>query len=389
VTAPVQGLAEAQAAAVAFQLALTKLGLKSIAAALQAWKSVPANKAAEVADEYMNTAVRQIMGQRVIAQDLAVAYYRLARALRTGTTIPDPRRPIPATVTMAELREEFARAVEVAARGAERLPPAPAPASPTEDTPETAQDDSAGSDTEGQEPEVLPEPDPEPTPEMKSDVPDDTEIEIDELDGDDDELDEIEEAAEQEIRVVLKALGPSALTKAVEQIDDEQPARVVDAQRDKAKAKTGARQAAASSRIARNGARGTMHSLQRRDRKAIGFVRVSRTGTPCGFCAMLISRGIIFYSSQATAEGKTQRAKTVRDGTAAEGDAYHDNCNCYAEAVYSREEYRNDPLYALNREYDRLWPIVTKNKFGKEAESVWRRYWRDQQKTKKKSARVA
>lgn len=48
------------------------------------------------------------MTRRARSRDLAMAYYRLVRALRTGTTIADPRRPEPRYVTLDMLRREFA-----------------------------------------------------------------------------------------------------------------------------------------------------------------------------------------------------------------------------------------------------------------------------------------
>jgi hypothetical protein len=121
-----------------------------------------------------------------------------------------------------------------------------------------------------------------------------------------------------------------------------------------------------------DGARGQVWSLAQRDPRVIGYVRLSRSGTPCGWCAMLISRGPV-YKSQRTAEY-------------ADGDKYHDNCHCYAEPVYGREQYGDSALYALNRRYEQLWPQVTKGLRGKAALSAWRRFIRQEQAS---SARVA
>lgn len=374
-TAPVDaGLVESQKAAVALQIALAQLGAKSIVAVLKLWSSVPPHRASEVADDFMSQAMVLIMSRRAIARDLAVAYYRLARALRTGTTIPDPRNPDPKTVTMAELRFEFTKSVRQAQSGSDE----PVDATPTSDTP----DDS--SDAQGPSEPDTSDPIPRPTAKEKAEVPDDTVIPIDDFPGVNEEGDTeeaaIDDAAELEIRVVLDTLGVRTLKKKVEAIDHERPAREVDKERDEAHRKAGARQAAAADRITKNGGRGTVSSLMGRDKKVIGYVRVSTTGTPCGWCAMLISRGLILYSSERTATQKTARAGSVKRGEASEGDKYHDNCKCVAIPVYSEADYNKSELYAINRQYEKLWPKVTKHMSGKQAVSAWRRYFRELQK---------
>lgn len=79
---------------------------------------------------------------------------------------------------------------------------------------------------------------------------------------------------------------------------------------------------------------------------------------------MLMSRGPVY--------------KTANSAIYAEGDLYHDNCNCYAEPIYSTEQYETSPLFELNRQYQELWPIVTEGLGGKSALSAWRRFIRQQ-----------
>lgn len=338
-TAPIGGFVEAQKVAIAFQAALIQIGIKSIAAALKLWRSVPPNRVAEVADEWLDDAVGQVMADRETTRDLAIAYYRLHRALSTGATIPAPGLPLPKTVTINELREEFARLVE-----------------------------DVG-DVEYK-----------PSRSDKISVPQSTVIPIERIDGisrsGDKEQARIDANAEEEARIVLAALGTRSLQRQVSTINTDAPAKDVDEKRDKAHKKAGARQAAATDRLVLNGGREVVKSLADRDKRPIGYVRVSSTGTPCGWCAMLISRGLIFYKSQATAEGKTSDAPTVQSGDAQVGDQYHDNCKCYAEPVYSEKQYKKDPRFDLNREYSKLWPKVTKGLSGKDALSAWRKYFR-------------
>jgi hypothetical protein len=71
----------------------------------------------------------------------------------------------------------------------------------------------------------------------------------------------------------------------------------------------------------------------------------------------------------------------------ADGDKYHDNCHCYAEPVFSREQYKSSSAYELNRRYEELWPKVTKGLTGKQAVSAWRRFIRQEQQAAAQEAR--
>jgi hypothetical protein len=88
---------------------------------------------------------------------------------------------------------------------------------------------------------------------------------------------------------------------------------------------------------------------------------------------MLISRGPVYRSE--------------RSAEYADGDKYHDNCHCFAEPVFSREQYNSSPLYALNRQYEELWPQVTKGLSGHAALRAWRRFIRTEQRAAAQEAR--
>ncbi|MFJ1730190.1 hypothetical protein [Streptomyces sp. NPDC088254] len=187
---------------------------------------------------------------------------------------------------------------------------------------------------------------------------------VEELKGLREEEDRIERQAEEELRIVLEALGPTNLDRRM---------TVEDADPDEAKRQAGSRQAAAASRIAMNGARSTNWTHMTRDRRALGYVRLSRTGTPRGWCAMLISRGPVHKSRESA--------------TFADGDRYHDNCHCYAMPIWNRDQYQSSELTAISRQYEALGPEVTKGHTGKGAVSVWRRYIRKQQRVAAQEAR--
>ena len=262
-----------------------------------------------------------------------MSYYRLVRALRTGNTIADPRKPEPPYVTLDMLRREFAAlAPEGTAEG-------------------------YGDPVEGED-EAL------------------DQILVEELDGLQAEEERLEREAEEEARIDLEALGTNNLDNRLADIDDSDPASSVDESRNEAHRKAGAQQAATAERIAMDGARSTVWRNADLDKRALGYARVSRTGTPCGWCAMLISRGAVYKSRESASRA-----------IYGDGDKYHDYCHCYAEPVFSRAQYAESDLFALNRKYKPLWKEVTEGLSGKAALTLWRRFIRQEQRTRDLASR--
>lgn len=315
-------VAEAEKVAVVYQAALTKLGAEMIAEALLLWRQrMPTTGGVPPAISWLREVTLLILAKRRQARTLARSYYRLHRALITGTTIPESATDQRARVTLNDLRSDF---------GALAGPEAP-PVSV-----------------------------------------DDEVIEVDPIEGLDTDADRLDREAQREIQTALGNLGAMNLQRKLEEIDTEKPAAEVDDERQKAHDEAGARQAAAAERIALNGARSETWQTMNKDPKALGYIRLSRTGTPCGWCAMLISRGPVYRS--------TFTASTPEGGSFEDGDKYHDNCNCYAMPVFSKIDWETNPAYALNREYAEMWPKVTKGLGGKAALTAWRRYIRTTQK---------
>lgn len=312
-------VAEAEKVAVVYQAALTKLGAEMIAEALLLWRQrMPTTGGVPPAISWLREVTLLILAKRRQARTLARSYYRLHRALITGTTIPESATDQRARVTLNDLRSDF---------GALAGPEAP-PVSV-----------------------------------------DDEVIEVDPIEGLDTDADRLDREAQREIQTALGNLGAMNLQRKLEEIDTEKPAAEVDDERQKAHDEAGARQAAAAERIALNGARSETWQTMNKDPKALGYIRLSRTGTPCGWCAMLISRGPV-YRSQQSAESAIYQ----------DGDLYHDNCHCYAVPVFSKIDWETNPAYALNREYAEMWPKVTKGLGGEAALTAWRRYIRTTQR---------
>lgn len=329
------GEEEADRAAQAFALALIYLGLASEEEAQNDWQAVPPVRGV-AATAWLTSSIRKVLNRSRMGRDLAFAFYRLDRALRTGETIQTPDHP-DTSVTIGDLREEFYELVD------SHVPAAPS----------TPREHRAAIEA------VKPS---RPGGEKK--------VKAAKISGLTREwIDAQEKDLQEEAETVLKALGPSNLDRKIRQGEvkaqrpkaKKSPLKAVEEIRKKSHAEAGARVAAATGRMTKNGARGTLFEVGKADAKAIGYVRASRTGTPCGFCAMLISRGFVLYKSR----------KTAGDY---EGDEFHDNCNCYAIPVFSKSHYETSELFALNREYHKLWPTVTKGYGGNDALNAWRRY---------------
>jgi hypothetical protein len=293
------------------------------------------------------------MGRRLAARALAFSYYRLIRALLTDATVVDPARPAQSSVTLGELRQDFVSQVDdvdVATSDA----PLPSSAPDTEDNNLVESIVSKGAPyrplSDGDADRIL----------------------LEELAQLEVEQQRIEDAAEEEIQLALEQLAIENLKRKVDQLNPEDPASKVDQERQKIHDDVGARQSSAQARVSMDGGRSTIWTLAERDKRAIGWVRVSLTGTPCGWCAMLISRGPVY---------KSERSATLAGGASGydDGDRFHDNCHCVAVPVFSDDQYGGSQ-FDLNRQYSELWPKVTRGLSGKAAVSAWRYFIRQETK---------
>lgn len=325
--------AEADRVELAYYWALNQLGSAVAADSLELWEQVPATEQAAKSAWWLTRVLRLIFGFRHQGHDLAVAYYRLTRALRTGTTPATGSEKQGDSVSLEKLRQEFEEIVDhIDANTAASAPEVHAGRS---------QDDD----------------DDEITVERFTDI--DALIEQSNLDAQ-------EEAANQ-----LDNLGIGNLLKNLKNGIDPADAHST----------AGSRQAAAAMRISMNAARGLTFTLAETDLRVIGWVRYSQTGTPCAFCAMLLSRGIVYKSQKAAVakENKDGNRILEADGSVAEHNKFHENCHCVAVPVFLQAQYDGNGLFALNRQYDGLWKKHIRNKFRNDPQAAlnaWRTYLR-------------
>lgn len=309
---------EAQRLVVAFQIALARLGAAAILEAIALFNRLNANRMSQTAQGWLDSALDMIASRRGPAQQLAIAYYRLARALETGTTLPTLEGTDEESVTLNDLRADF---YELAADAG---------------TPEVPADSS---DMDRIDWTFLGDDDAE--------IPVEQDIDPEELRA---FLEDIDEDAIEEAARALVALGPDNITALTAK----------DVEPEEAHERSAMRQAASADRIVKNAGRATVFHLIDQDRRAMGYVRMSTTGTPCYWCAMLISRGFVY--------------KDADTAQYSEGDLYHDNCRCVAVPVYRQDQYRTADVFEQNRELQTLWNRNIRGKFsGKEALREWRR----------------
>nr|DAS06512.1 MAG TPA: minor capsid protein [Caudoviricetes sp.] len=116
---------------------------------------------------------------------------------------------------------------------------------------------------------------------------------------------------------------------------------------------------------AAGGARSVVRDMGDRDPARQAWIRVSGTGTPCAFCAMLLSRGAVY-------SGKHEALRhDVAHPNGTHG--YHPNCHCYALPLFAGASIEGS-RFAVNREMQDLWY----NDFGGKGfngKSGWRSYY--------------
>ncbi len=152
---------------------------------------------------------------------------------------------------------------------------------------------------------------------------------------------------QRQIRTALTVTGPVALKQRIGRgvdLDQAQRLSFVDF-------------SGAAGRLAINGGREAVQALSKRDDRAIGWARVT-SPTPCGWCAMLSSRGPVYHTRETA------------------GFQAHDHCACHPEPVFSRDA----PWPGRGREFEELWKKTTGDVSGKEKVRAFRRAYEKQQR---------
>lgn len=103
--------------------------------------------------------------------------------------------------------------------------------------------------------------------------------------------------------------------------------------------------------IVADGARDTVQEMGIADPNVVAWGRISTTGRPCAFCAMLISRGDAYapYRSRRAAGGALKGDKRVG------GRDFHPHCKCVAIPIYKGTNTKTDPMFAQYRQFEADW----------------------------------
>lgn len=360
---------EAAEAAATFHVAMAMLGADAFGESVDLWQDVvpTSTRVTATSAAYLVIMLRSLRRRRHQVQALAVAYYRLARALHTGTTIQPLLGDEPEALTLNKLRQDFVKAVQHYA------PEALKSAHVDDPTPGDGINDASEIET----------PDGSPYRPYSASGRTDSPVTVEDVDGLEGDLDQLESDAEAEANAILEALGQDLLTERLRKLDLEQlTAQEADRRQEEEHGKVGRRTAAHVERMVQNGGRHAEEMIARRDPKVLGFVRVHYPRgdfEPCSFCAMLISRGVV-YKKKSSERRSTRDNATWQmwrkgfDVPGAEFDKFHVLCHCRGEAVYSESQYEDDDRFQANRELGKLWQdeIAEKGYRGKEAEAQWR-----------------
>lgn len=270
---------------------------------------------------------------------LALAHARLASALISGSTIG---RATTLTVLRATWRRAVAVALSTAPAGIAlwREVSSQAFGDRTEGAVDSFLQRMAAAEQmgqavqrgQGQSPTYMyrfPHVEPDDDPELDGDLDD-------EITGDDEDMTRrIGDAFDSQVRDQMEF--------AIESV-----ARNMEAERDPILRKTKAWMARSADAVRSAGRNITSGSAQV-SRIWSGWARVSTTGTPCPWCAMLISRGPV-YATKQSAGGPPEN---FRPGQT-EDWRYHRNCACEPRLVMKRE-YTTAPDLAQTRQLSVLW----------------------------------
>lgn len=323
--------AEADRVELVYYWALNQLGHAMQHDALDLWSEVPANASAGRSSSWLVKIIELLFGFRTEAHALAISYYRLVRALRTGFTVANDSELEGDLASLNQLRDDFETIVD-----------------------HIDLETSDVSHPHSPEDVDIPEPDLELGDDEDS-------IEIEYIGDLDSLVDASNEAALEEAGIDLDALGTQNFLDMIADLDPKSD--TYDADVKAAHDSAGERGAAAAMRIMLNASRGLVYDLADTDLRVIGWARYSQTGHPCGWCALFISRGAVYKSASSASAQKRDGSRNtdlLTGQAATETDKYHDFCHCVAVPVFDQAQFDTSQLFDKNRELAALYAELKK-----------------------------
>lgn len=170
-------------------------------------------------------------------------------------------------------------------------------------------------------------------------------------------------APEEKYDISMGVTGPTEIKKAIKNGADF----------DTARSKAFVTLSGATQKILADTGRSGITTNSTKDKAAVGWQRLSTTGTPCYFCALLISRGPV-YKNAATA-GKLSDVRFVGEGKF----KVHDHCSCYAEPLFT-DKNQTPPSV---QKYDDIYQEATRHSSGQDAINAFRRAYEAQMREDK------
>jgi hypothetical protein len=259
-----------------FWRAQAQFGTQAAAETLVAWSRINPEELEETAAQWLVTVLQIVRNGRGRSRRNAIAFYRLYRALETNYTVALPDQ-MPGTVTLGQLREEWARESNQLHR---------------------------------------PEPD------------DLHAITVERFEWPVEPVADLDRAAS----ISLAHSGPVRAQEIV-QTATRQRARLDDPDFLAELESAGRAAAGVADREALRSGRDLVDQASRGDRRVRGWARVT-DGDPCGFCSMLASRGAIYRSRASAGTVEDSRGDNPEDLK-----KYHPMCHCQVVPVYGGEEF--------------------------------------------------
>lgn len=347
------------------------LGAQAFVETLALWQDVVPTEGRVTATgaTFIEQALNLVRVRRNQVEAILIPYLRLRQALLTGTTFQDALgETADVRPSLSALRADFVQAVERYAEQA--LTSADVPDRNPDDT---VEDKSVEEDGRGGAYH----------PYSLDQWLDEGDIDLERIDSLEELLDALEDAFEDEAQAIVENLGPKLLEEKIKDAskdDHLQTAREVEAEREELHRKVGTALAGQSERMVQNGGRRSTLAIGSVNGRVIGFVRIHKPrgdAHPCGFCALLLSRGFVPTNHRWKPGDSLYYSFRGAGGEIGSVDQFHTGCHCRAEEVYSESDIESDPRFDLNRFYAAEYQRVIQGRFsGRDALTAWRKHIR-------------
>lgn len=345
---------ELQAISAAHRAAQARLSLAIAYLSQAEWATVNAANPAATSAGWLERTTRAITVGRRRSMELAKSYYQLSRALDTGFVLGMPDLPEGSEITLSALRGHFVGLLEKTAQ--------------------LGLGETGTGDPDDQWVERLLSEGLEPNNArhdqfLRSDLFDVINRVTDAMDSDDSLLgvDRWLWANDHDPEYLAGRITPELRKRAVEALEAKNRRRkerdlnkqAAERQTAKDHRQSGSAGGGIADQLVIQSGRNMIYAALRSDARA-KLVARGTSQNPCGFCAMLASRGFVYVS--------VSTAGFISGGVS----DIHPNCHCFP--IVRWVDVENDQLPALSQYFMEMWPKVTAGYSGAGARRVWRNW---------------